>query len=143
MKKLIWAVTFICLGTALGFWLGRATPTEAASAEGKVFELRTYTTEDGKLEDLKARFRNHTTKIFERHGMTNIGYWIPADEPNSKNTLIYILAHKDRETAKKSWADFSSDPEWKKVKEASEANGKIVKGVTSVYMNAADFSKIK
>lgn len=65
----------------------------------RVFELRTYTTHPGKLPDLVARFRNHTTRLFEKHGMVNIGYWIPADEPLKSNTLIYIVAHKDRAAA--------------------------------------------
>lgn len=148
MKKYFWSCFLVFLGIGIGFWLGKAAPSEAATtnplvANGRVFELRTYTTEDGKLDDLQARFRNHTTKIFERHGMTNIGYWVPQDEPRSKNTLIYILAHKSREDAKKSWDDFRKDPEWVKVREASEANGKIVNKVESVFMDATDYSKLK
>lgn len=142
MKKYLLPLCLLVFGCALGFWFGHETPTEAAAA-GRVFELRTYYTEEGKLPDLQARFRNHTTKIFEKHGMTNIGYWVPQDEPKSKNTLIYILAHKNREAAKKSWDEFRKDPEWVKVREASEANGKIVNKVESVFMDATDFSKLK
>src|SRR3954452_1052531 len=97
-----------------------------AGGKDRVFEIRTYTTEPGKLPDLLKRFRDHTTKLFEKHGMTNIGYWVPTDEPRSQNTLIYILAHNSRDAAKQSWKDFQADPEWTKVKEASEADGKIV-----------------
>jgi hypothetical protein len=113
--------------------------------EGKtrVFEIRTYTTEPGKLPDLLKRFRDHTTKLFEKHGMTNIGYWVPVNEPRSKNTLIYILAHASREAAKKSWNGFKSDPEWIKVRDASEAGGKIVTKVESVFAEPTDFSAIK
>ena len=142
MKKCLWSLCFVAVGITIGFWVGRATPTEAAMA-GRVFELRTYHTEEGKLPDLQARFRNHTTKIFAKHGMTNIGYWVPQDEPTSKNTLIYMLAYPNREAAKKSWEAFRNDPEWKKVREASEANGKIVNKVESVFMDATDYSKIK
>ena len=142
MKKYLWSLCFVAVGITIGFWAGRATPTEAAMA-GRVFELRTYHTEEGKLPDLQARFRNHTTKIFAKHGMTNIGYWVPQDEPTSKNTLIYMLAYPNREAAKKSWEAFRNDPEWKKVREASEANGKIVNKVESVFMDATDYSKIK
>jgi len=109
----------------------------------RVFEIRTYTCNEGKLPDLLARFRNHTVQIFEKHGMTSIGYWVPQDAPLSQNTLIYILAHPSREAAKKNWAAFQSDPEWQKVQKESEANGKIVNNVVSVFMDATDFSAIK
>jgi len=108
-----------------------------------VYELRTYTTHEGKLEALLARFRNHTTKLFEKHGMTNIGYWVPQDEPLKKNTLIYVIRHDSREAAKKSWDAFRADPEWKKVQAESEAGGKINQKVDFVYLDSTDFSKLK
>ena len=111
-----------------------------AFAENRVFEMRTYTTHEGKLEALLARFRGHTTKLFERHGMTNIGYWVPKDKPN---TLVYILAHKSADAAKASFDKFRQDPEWIKARDASEANGKIVVKVESVFMDPTDFSKLK
>jgi hypothetical protein len=114
-----------------------------AQQPGRVFEMRTYTCNEGKLPDLLARFRNHTVQIFEKHGMTSIGYWVPQDAPGSQNTLIYILAHPSREAAKKNWAAFQSDPEWQKVQKESEANGKIVNNVVSVFMEPTDFSAIK
>ena len=115
-----------------------------AFGQSRVFELRTYTCNDGKLEALKARFRDHTIEIFRRHGMESIGYWIPQDGERSKNTLIYIIAHSSREQAVKNWKEFADDPEWKKVAAESEANGKILaKPPESVYMDAADFSPIK
>lgn len=123
-----------------GWWMSTA---EAEAANKRVFELRTYYTLSGKLPDLEARFRNHTTKLFEKHGMQNIGYWVPQDEPGKKNTLIYIVAHKSRETAKASWDAFRNDPEWKKVQQASEANGKIVEKVESVFLDPTDYSKIQ
>src|SRR4051812_12336474 len=115
----------------------------AADSKTRVFEIRTYTTEPGKLPDLLKRFRDHTTKLFEKHDMTNIGYWVPTDEPRSKNTLIYILAHTSREAAKKSWDGFQHDPDWIKVRNASEAGGKIVTKVESIYAEPTDFSAIK
>jgi hypothetical protein len=114
--------------------------TTALSAENRVFEMRTYYTLEGRLPALMARFRDHTTKLFEKHGMTNIGYWVPKDKPN---VLVYILAYPSMDAAKKSWAGFRSDPDWLKAREASEASGKIVDKVESVYMDPADFSKIK
>jgi len=109
----------------------------------RVYELRTYTTVEGRLEALQARFRDHTIKLFEKHGMTNVGYWVPQDEPASKNTLIYIISHRSREAAKKSWDAFRADPEWKKVQAESEKDGKIVDKVVSVFMTATDYSKLK
>lgn len=113
----------------------------ANSAEPeKVFELRTYTALPGQLGALQQRFSNHTVAIFESHGMTNLGYWIPVDAEKKKNTLIYIISHKSMEAAKANWAAFIQDPEWKKVRKAS---GRIVEKVDSVYMTATSFSKMK
>jgi NIPSNAP len=115
-----------------------------AFGQSRVFELRTYTCNEGKLEALKARFRDHTIEIFKRHGIESIGYWIPEDGERSKTTLIYIISHSSREQAAKNWKEFGDDPEWKKVAAESEANGKILaKPPESVYMDAADFSQIK
>ena len=114
-----------------------------ALAENRVFEMRTYTCFDGKLENLKTRFRDHTIRIFARHGMESIGYWIPQDPEKSKNTLMYIISHASREQAAKNWAEFSADPEWKKVSAESQVNGKIVSKVDSVFMDPTDFSKLK
>jgi hypothetical protein len=114
-----------------------------ALAQNRVYELRTYTCNEGKLEALKTRFRDHTIEIFNRHHMESIGYWVPQDGEKSKTTLIYILAHPSREEAAKNWKEFSADPEWKKVAADSEANGKIVNHVESVFMDPADFSKLK
>jgi hypothetical protein len=115
----------------------------AAPERQRLFEIRTYSTEPGKLPDLLKRFREHTTKLFEKHGMTNIGYWVPTDEPRSQNTLIYILAHDSRAAADQSWKDFRADPDWIKAKDASEANGKIVTKAESVFASPTDFSSIK
>jgi hypothetical protein len=120
-----------------------AIPRAGAQESGRVFELRTYTCNEGKLPDLLARFRNHTKKLFEKHGMTNVAYWVPQDAPASQNTLIYVISHASREAAKKNWAEFGSDPEWQKVQKESEANGKIVSKVESVFMSATDFSPMK
>ena len=114
-----------------------------ALAENRVYELRTYTAAEGKLEALKARFRDHTITIFKKHGIESIGYWVPQDGDRSKNTLIYIVAHPSREAATKNWAEFQADPEWKKVAAESEANGKLVLKVESVFMDPTEFSKLK
>ena len=114
-----------------------------AQGSGKVYELRTYTAPEGKLTNLQARFRDHTIRIFNKHNMKSIGYWVPQDAPNSQNTLIYILEHPSRDAAKKNWADFQADPEWQKVSAESQKDGRIVSKVDSVFMDAMDFSPIK
>ncbi|MEX2261208.1 MAG: NIPSNAP family protein [Bryobacteraceae bacterium] len=118
-------------------------PAGDAANNGRVFELRTYHANEGKLEALQARFRNHTMRIFEKHGMKNVGYWVPQDSPASASTLIYIVSHKSRDAAKKSWDAFRADPEWKKVQTESEVNGKLVAKVDVVFMDAADYSPLK
>ena len=126
----------------VGYSIMKTNAAEAAPS-GRVFEMRTYTTHPGKLDALNARFRDHTTRIFKKHGMENVGYWVPQDEPGHSNTLIYVIAHKSRDAAKKSWDAFRADPEWKKVAAESEANGKIVAKVESVFMEPVDYSPIK
>ena len=105
-----------------------------------IYELRVYHCYQGKLPDLLKRFREHTTKIFEKHGMKNIVYWVPTDEPQKSNTLIYVIAHPTREAATANWKAFGEDPEWQSVQKASEANGKIVEKVDSTFMEMTDFS---
>ena len=134
--------TRTALSIAAAFAVG-ALISHLPAQDGHVYELRTYHALPGRLEALIARFRDHTTKLFEKHGMRNVGYWVPADAPASQNILIYILEHDSREAAKKSWDDFQNDPEWKKVRDASEADGKIVEKIDSVYMTPTDFSKLQ
>jgi hypothetical protein len=153
--RVVSTLVLLAMGFALGSWhqasVAHAGVPDArtlrvgvdAQNAGRVFELRTYTAPDGKLPELQARFRNHTMRIFERHGMKNVGYWVPQDAPAKDNTLIYVISHESREAAKKSWAAFGGDPEWQKVAKESQINGKIVAGITSVYMDATDYSPIK
>jgi len=111
-----------------------------AQAGTGVYELRVYHAAPGKLSDLLSRFREHTVKIFDRHGIKSVAYWTPLDEPEKSNTLIYILLHSSREAAAANWKSFQDDPEWKSVKDKSEANGKLVEKVDSTYMALTDFS---
>jgi hypothetical protein len=133
-RKSLFSISFALLVFAGGYWSGMS------QTKNRVFELRTYTTNEGKLPDLQKRFREHTLDIFKRHGMTNVAYFTPLDKPN---TLIYILAHDSREAAKKSWDEFRNDPEWKKVSAASDENGKIVSKTESVFMDPTDYSPMK
>jgi ABC-type transport system involved in Fe-S cluster assembly fused permease/ATPase subunit len=105
-----------------------------------VYELRVYHANEGKLDALVARFRDHTDAIFKRHGMISIAYWLPTDEPLKGRTLIYILKHPSREAATANWKAFHDDPEWVKVSTASEVNGKLAAKVDSTYMTLTDFS---
>ena len=120
-----------------------ARATSQRTTATRIFEIRTYTAPEGKLDALHARFRDHTVRIFERHGMTSIGYWTPTDSVLSKNTIIYILAYPSREAARESWAAFGRDPEWQKVRAESEANGRIVERVQSVFVTPTDYSPIR
>jgi hypothetical protein len=115
-----------------------------AATDQRVFELRTYHASPGKLDALHARFRDHTIALFERHGMAVVGFWVPTD-PNqgSADTLIYILAHKNRAAADASWAAFRADPEWVKVRAESEKNGSLTTKVDSVFMSPTDYSPMK
>ena len=141
MKKTMGMALIFAAGVAAGSLLQPG----ALRAQGgnRVFEIRTYTTPEGKLGALNTRFRDHTRRIFDKHGMTSIGYWVPQDAPLHDNTLIYILAHPSRDAAKKNWAEFSADPEWKKVSEESQRDGRIVTKVDSVFVDATDYSGIK
>jgi hypothetical protein len=128
----------------------RAADTPAAPAspsvakDSRCFELRTYVAAPGKFEALHARFRDHTNKLFVKHGMEVIGYWVPADaDKGATNTLVYLLAHKSRDAAKKSWAAFANDPDWKKARADSEVNGKLVKKFESIFLSATDYSPMK
>ena len=122
------------------------SPVATVHAAGnRVFEIRTYTTPPGKLEALKARFRDHTIKVFNKYDMKSIGYWVPQDAPLKDNTLIYVLSHESREAAAKSWAAFRADPDWVKAKTESEKDGALTvpNGVVSVFADPTEFSPIK
>jgi hypothetical protein len=134
MKK-IFLLTLLCAGLF-------SFAVNAKKTDNRYFEMRIYYCHPGRLDALIQRFTNHTTKIFEKYGMTNVGYWIPTN--NTDNALYYILAYPSKADRDSSWKHFSSDPEWKTVSKKSEETGKIVAKVTSVFMNATDFSpKIK
>ncbi len=139
MSKLSWLL--LVAGLLLG-----ASPQWARAADTpapRVFEIRTYHTFPGRLEALQKRFREHTLKMFEKHGMTNVGYWTPQDSPAKETTLIYVISHASREQAKANWAAFIADPEWKKIAEDSQKDGKIVEKIESVFVDATDYSPLK
>jgi NIPSNAP len=122
-------------------WIASAQDKQtSAPSATTVYELRTYHAYEGKLDDLLRRFREHTTKLFEKHGIKNIAYWTPTDDPLKGKTLVYILEHPSREAATANWKAFGADPEWQSVKDKSEANGKLVERIDSTFMVMTDFS---
>jgi hypothetical protein len=131
----------------VGFVAGRVTGSEPAALAAqtpRVFEMRTYTTNEGKLPALNARFRDHTIRFFTKYSMTSVGYWTPQEGPLAQTTLIYILAHPSREAAKANWAAFGADPEWRKVRDESQKDGTILaKPPESVFLIPTDYSPIK
>jgi hypothetical protein len=117
-------------------------PQKEGGGQGStmVYELRIYHANEGKLDDLLKRFREHTTKLFERHGIKNVAYWTPTDEPLKGKTLVYMLAHPSRDAATANWKAFREDPEWISVRDKSEENGKLVEKIDSTYLEMTDFS---
>jgi NIPSNAP len=121
-----------------------AGDSQDTSSGHRVFELRTYYTNEGKLTDLHKRFRDHTCRLLKQHGAELIGFWTPLDEKDGKaNKLVYLVAFPSREAGKKTWEEFGKDPEWRKVYEESHKNGALVNKVDSVYMEPTDYSEMK
>ncbi|HWB07645.1 MAG TPA: NIPSNAP family protein [Pirellulales bacterium] len=122
----------------LGLILMTTTTLRSAESDTRVYEMRTYWAAEGKLDALHARFRDHTTKLFEKHGMTNVGYWVPLENPDRK--LIYFLAYPSREAREKSWKAFLGDPQWQKAHRESEVDGKLVDKVEVRFLQLTDYS---
>jgi NIPSNAP len=122
----------------LAMTLSTTLTASAADKDTRVFEMRTYYAAPGKLDALHSRFRDHTTRLFEKHGMTNVGYWTPIENAESK--LIFVLAYRDRAAREASWKGFMADPDWQAAQKASEAGGPLVAKVEQLFMNATDFS---
>jgi hypothetical protein len=122
--------------------LSATAHADEAHADEAVFELRTYSTIEGRLPALEARFKNHTMGLFEKHGVKNVGYWVPTEQPN---TLVYIIRHDNRDAAAASWAAFIADPDWQEVARKSQLDGQILikNGIQSQFLRATDYSPIK
>ena len=120
--------------------MNEQSPTNAPAAGTRAFEMRTYYAHPGRLEALHKRFREHTSRLFRKHGMDIVGYWVPTDKPD---VLVYVLAYPSRAAGEASWKAFQADPEWQKAKAESEKDGPIVAKVESVWMSPTDYSPIK
>jgi hypothetical protein len=135
------SVSLLLLSSALT-WGDRASADDAPP-NVKVYELRVYHANPGKMEALHARFRDHTCKLFQTHGIELIGFWTPTESEEAANTLYYIIAFPNAEAQKKSWKAFLDDPDWKQVKADSEKDGVLVKKVDSKFLKATDYSPTK
>ena len=136
-----WILVFGC-----GLVVGRVAPplgSAHAQASSRVFEIRTYTASDGRLDALHARFRDHNLRILQKYGITNIAYFKPLDAPLSQNTMMYVVAHPSRDAARKAWAGVAADPEFQKVLAETDRNGTVVAKVESVFADPADYSPLK
>jgi hypothetical protein len=138
IRKFMAAIVVVCLAS-----VSTLASAQDAAPPARVFEIRTYHTLPGRLDALHKRFRDHTRRMFEKHGMTNVAYWTFQDSPAKENTLIYVISHASREQAKLNWAAFIADPEWKKISEESQVDGKIVEKIESVFVDATDYSPLK
>lgn len=136
-KAIMPAFLSLAIGLAAGLFFS------AAAQDQKVYELRTYTATPGNLANLNARFRDHTIRIFRKHGMEIVGFWIPTDAELADDTLIYVLEHDSRAAADASWQAFGQDPEWHDVAAASNANGQILANVERQYLRATDYSPLQ
>ena len=133
LTKLIVATVLVSAGFAVG---------RASQAPSHIYELRTYTPAEGKLDALNARFRDHTRAIFDRHHMKSVGYWLPTEGVNA-GKFVYILEHASREDADRNWAAFNADPTWQAALKAAQVDGQFVNKIDSTFMEPADFSPLK
>jgi hypothetical protein len=142
MKRI--APILLAVVAAAGFAIhAPAAKSEGTKADGRVFELRTYYAADGKMEELKAQFRDHVNKIFAKHGITIVGFWTPTKPDEAQKKLIYLLAFPTEAAAQQSWKAFKADPEWTATRKESEKNGALVEQVESVFLNPTEFSPLK
>ena len=141
MNKFFKASATSIISLVIGLGAGIFFSTSAQ--DQKVFELRTYQATPGNLDNLHARFRDHTTRIFRKHGMEVVGYWSPTNEEERDDTLVYLLSHDNQDAADASWQAFIADPEWEAVAEESNRNGQILGGIERKYMVATDYSPMK
>ena len=141
MKHIRKSLPVAIISAVVGVIIG--TFFTVSAQDQKVFELRTYQATPGNLDNLHARFRDHTIRIFRKHGMEIVGFWSPTSEDERDDILVYLLAHDSQEAADASWQAFGADPEWDRVAEESNRNGQFLAGVERKYMVATDYSPMK
>ncbi|MEX1212868.1 MAG: NIPSNAP family protein [Balneolaceae bacterium] len=146
LRRIIWILTLLLLPlTACQPSGGDAegSQPDGWQSETRAYEMRIYTANEGKLDELEDRFRNYTMALFEEHGIQNVGYWIPDDPERSHNTLIYIISYESREVAEERWDAFYYSAEWQEIAERTNANGNLVQSVESVFMTPTDYSPLQ
>ena len=143
MEPMNWILAAVAAASVAGIAGFAAASTAKPAADERFFEMRTYIASPGKIAALHSRFRDHTCKLFEKHGMQNIGYWQQTSGDNAENLLVYVLAYPSEDARKKSWDAFVNDPDWKKAKAESEKDGVLVAKVDSRFMKPTDYSAIK
>ena len=143
MRFPLMLAALLTLAAAVPGGSARAEEKEKPKVSPRVFEMRTYHAAAGMMPGLHARFRDHTCKLFKKHGMELVGFWVPTDPKLAEQRLVYILAFPSREAADASWKAFRDDPDWKSAKSASEKDGVLVDRVESVFLNATDYSPVK
>lgn len=151
IKLSIAAVVAVSLTSALALRLraadepASAQAAGASSSAGRFFEMRTYHVADGKMEALHDRFRQHTNRLFKKHGIDMVGYWTVSAKPGEgpKNTLVFILGYPSREEQPKRWQAFANDPDWVKAKNESERDGPLVSKVEQTFLAPTDYSPVK
>lgn len=140
---------FLGFAVVLGCFFAAFSKPEAPalavkpSNPGKLYEMRIYIAHPGKLEALHARFRDHTCRLFKKHGIEVVAFWTPCDDETAQDMLIYIVAFPDAEAQKKAWAAFRADPEWQKAKADSEREGPLVKEIKTQNLKATDYSPLR
>ncbi len=140
-SRILLTVTLLSVLCCAGLWMQSNSEAAAENAKkDRLFEMRTYTTAEGRLDALHKRFREHTNKLFVKHGMTLVGYWTPTDKPE---TLVYILAYPNMDARKKSWKGFMGDEAWKKAWADSKKDGPVVTKVVAQFLNPTDYSPIR
>ena len=148
MRTKIAALSFILVSMS-GVRAQGPTPAEPAPSPslktgGRLYELRTYYANPGKLEDVHKRFRDHTMRIFAKHGMKVENFWGPVyKKDGSENKLVYLMSFKDRAERDAKWKEFASDPEWQKVSKESDMNGKILEKTESIFLYETDYAPAK
>jgi hypothetical protein len=143
MRKFCTAAAVVGVAALAGAVLAARAEKGEKQVDTRFFELRTYHVAPGKMQALNSRFKDHTLKLFAKHGMTVIGFWSPAKPEDADKTLVYMLAYPSKEAREKSWKAFREDPDWLAAKEASEKDGKLVDSVDELYLNPTDYSPIK
>lgn len=119
--------------------VGSLASSSARAADTRCYELRIYHTAPGKLDDLHQRFRNHTLRLLEKHGITSVGYWVPLQN-NEDPRLFFMLSYASKDAREAAWKTFMADPDWQAAQKASEANGPLVQKVENYFLGATDYS---